>query len=237
MNTYVNDFTTTVKKYHKSLEKYQPLSRVRESELIKRAKKNDLLARQQILESNLRFVFNVAQKFKGKGVALEDLISEGNIGLVTAIDKFDEKKDTKFITYAVWWIKLAMQECIKKNNLQREFETYTEDSVTTSKKIKSSDDEESGELVSNSFIHEQESVAKELSKEQKYILSKLLQKLSDKEQYIIKACYGIDRAPMTLEDIGDSLNISKERVRQIKEKSLRFLRTEIMLMDGISELF
>jgi RNA polymerase primary sigma factor len=238
MNTYVNDFTTTVKKYHKGLTKYKPLSRVRESELLKKAQKNDMFARQEILESNLRFVFNVANKYKGKGVPMEDLISEGNVGLVTAIDRFDEKKDVKFISYAVWWIKQSIQDCIKKNSYKNEFEEYADDSLSSNDKIKSSDEELSKDITNLSFVVEEEiSSKKELDTNQKYIISKLLKKLDDKGQYVMKAYYGIDQNPMTLEDIGDELGLSKERIRQIREKSLKFLRTEIMLMDDVNNLF
>lgn len=238
MNTHVNDFTTTVKKYHKGLNKYKPLSRVRESELLKKAQKNDFFARQEILESNLRFVFNVANKYKGKGVPMEDLISEGNVGLVTAIDRFDEKRDVKFISYAVWWIKQSIQDCIKKNAYKNEFEGYADDNLSCNDSIKSSDEELSKDMINKSFVTEEEASAKkELDTNQKYVISKLLKKLDDKGRYVMKAYYGIDQNPMTLEDIGDELGLSKERIRQIKEKSLKFLRTEILLMEDANNLF
>ena len=78
-NDYVNDFNTTVQTYYKELKKCNPISREKEVELIKKAKKNDLKAKNTILSSNLKFVFDVAKNYKGCGVPLEDLISEGNL--------------------------------------------------------------------------------------------------------------------------------------------------------------
>jgi RNA polymerase primary sigma factor len=78
-NAYINDFNTTVQTYYKELKKCNPISKEKQFELIKRAKKNDLKAKNTILTSNLKFVFDVAKNYKGCGVPLEDLISEGNL--------------------------------------------------------------------------------------------------------------------------------------------------------------
>ena len=101
MNVYVNDFNTTVQTYYTNLKKYKPISREKEKELFKLIKNNNIEAKNELLESHLKFVFNVAKKYKGKGVPLEDLISEGNMGLTKAIEKFDDEKGVKFISYAV----------------------------------------------------------------------------------------------------------------------------------------
>lgn len=78
-NAYINDFNTTVQTYYKELKSCNPISKDREKELITKAKKNNIMARNEILSSNLKFVFNVAKNYKGCGVPLEDLISEGNL--------------------------------------------------------------------------------------------------------------------------------------------------------------
>ena len=117
MNVYVNDFNTTVQTYYSNLKKFKPISREKEKELFKLIKNNDnVQAKQQIIESHLKFVFNVAKKYKGKGIPMEDLISEGNIGLTKAIEKFDDEKGVKFISYAVWWIRQSIQECLTKRS-------------------------------------------------------------------------------------------------------------------------
>lgn len=234
----VNDYTTTVRKYHKELGKYRPLTKVKEKELLSRAKKNDFFARQEILQSNLRFVFNVALGFKGKGVSMEDLISEGNYGLVKAIDKFNEKEDVKFISYAVWWVKESMRACIKKNEAKLDMEIKQDDLVITTTKSKVSE-EENLDIESNETVFSDcyEVNGKELSKAKKHVVNNLLQQLSEREQFVIRASYGIDMPQMTLEDIGSEINVSKERARQIREEALRYLRTQIMLMDNIEDLW
>ena len=127
MNSYANDFTKTVQTYYKDLKKYNPIPKDKELDLIKQAKKNNLLAQNTILSSNLKFVFDIAKKYKGKGVAMEDLIAEGNIGLVKALDKFDTSKNVKFISYAVWWVRQSMKEVIKKRQQQTTIEQNKND--------------------------------------------------------------------------------------------------------------
>ena len=130
MNVYVNDFNTTVQTYYADLKKYKSISREKEQELFKLIKKNDdVQAKNKIIESHLKFVFDVAKKYKGHGVPLEDLISEGNMGLTKAIEKFDENKGVKFISYAVWWIKQAIQECLIKRNKIISNEVPEEDNI------------------------------------------------------------------------------------------------------------
>ena len=113
MNSYVNDFNEAVNNYYESLKKCKPVSREEERKLVKLAKQGDISAKNRILESNLRFVFNVAKNYKGCGVSLNELISEGNMGLIKAIEKFDLTKEVKFISYAVWWIRQGIQAYIK----------------------------------------------------------------------------------------------------------------------------
>lgn len=239
MNSYANDFTKTVQTYYKDLKKYNPISKDNELDLIKQAKKNNLLAKNTILSSNLKFVFDIAKKYKGKGVAMEDLIAEGNIGLVKALDKFDTSKNVKFISYAVWWVRQSMQEVIKKRQQQTTIEISDEESTTSlTNKCQLHDSED--ELVlptENMLSNEDEANSLELNNSQNKILNKLLNKLDPRARYIIKSYYGLDKNEMTLEEIGNELNLSRERVRQIKEKNLRILRSEILLLDNFEDLF
>lgn len=100
--------------YFKTISKYVPLTRKEEKELFKKAKAGDRQAYNTIIESNLRFVVSIAKSYVNKGLDLEDLISEGNVGLLKAYEGFNINKNFKFITYAVWWIRqsilLAIQE-------------------------------------------------------------------------------------------------------------------------------
>ena len=239
MNSYANDFTKTVQTYYKDLKKYNPIPKDKELDLIKQAKKNNLLAQNTILSSNLKFVFDIAKKYKGKGVAMEDLIAEGNIGLVKALDKFDTSKNVKFISYAVWWVRQSMKEVIKKRQQQITIEISDEESTTPlTKKCQLHDSEDDIVLpTENMLSNEDEANSLELNNSQNKILNKLLNKLDPRARYIIKSYYGLDKEEMTLEEIGNELNLSRERVRQIKEKNLRILRSEILLLDNFEDLF
>jgi RNA polymerase primary sigma factor len=99
-------------KYWKDLNKYPPLSRKEEKELIIKAKGGDRHAYNKVINSNLRFVVNVAKEYSKQGLELEDLIAYGNLGLCKGFEKFDSTKDVKLISYAVWWIRQAILEAL-----------------------------------------------------------------------------------------------------------------------------
>ena len=97
-NVYINDFNNTVNNYYNNLKSLSLISKERERELLLKAKEGNLNARNELAQSHLRFVFDVAKKYTGHGVAMEDLIAEGNLGLMKAIEKFDLTQDVKFIS-------------------------------------------------------------------------------------------------------------------------------------------
>ncbi|MDD4007830.1 MAG: sigma-70 family RNA polymerase sigma factor, partial [Sphaerochaetaceae bacterium] len=94
--------------YLKEIDRIPLLSRDEEYELAKKASKGDLAARNKLVEANLRFVISIAKQYQNRGIPLSDLVNEGNIGLMTAVDKFDPDKGYHFISYAVWWIRQAI---------------------------------------------------------------------------------------------------------------------------------
>ena len=98
----------TLNNYLKEIAKYPMLSREDERSLAIRAQAGDQVAKEKLINSNLRFVVKIASKYQNRGLSLSELISEGNLGLITAINKFDYKKDFKLISYAVWWIKQSI---------------------------------------------------------------------------------------------------------------------------------
>lgn len=98
--------------YLKEINKIPLLTREEELELAEKAQKGDKVAKNKMINANLRFVVNVAKKYQNHGLDFEDLISEGNIGLITAIDKFDVSKGYHFISYAVWWIRQSILKAI-----------------------------------------------------------------------------------------------------------------------------
>ena len=232
MNQYANDFTETVRVYYDDLKKYKPLTKAKERRLLKKCKKGNLKAKNEILESNLRFVFDIARHYTGRGVPISELISDGNMGLLRAIEKFDESKDVKFISYAVWWIRQAMLESIKKKNAINfvEIEPNTDNDTSMDKKL--IEDDEDDVSFNNDFSNENDEKEREIKIEQKNIVIKLLNVLDERERDVIESYYGInDKKELTLTDIGKKYNLSSERVRQIKKKGLMKLRTKMLLLN------
>ena len=238
MNQYANDFTETVRVYYDDLKKYKPLTKAKERRLLKKCKKGNLKAKNEILEANLRFVFDIAKHYTGRGVPISELISDGNMGLLRAIDKFDESKDVKFISYAVWWIRQAMLESIKKRNTINfvEIEPNTDNDSSIDKKL--IEDDEDDVSFNNDFSNENDEKSREVTENQRNIITSLIGTLSDRERDIVENYYGInDKKELTLTDIGKKYNLSSERVRQIKLNAIRKLRSKILLYDDLEDLF
>lgn len=238
MNQYANDFTETVRVYYDDLKKYKPLTKAKEKRLLKKCKKGNLKAKNEILEANLRFVFDIAKHYTGRGVPISELISDGNIGLLRAIEKFDESKDVKFISYAVWWIRQAMLESIKRRNAINfvEIEPNTDNDSSMDKKL--IEDDEDDVFFNNDFSNENDEKSIEVSENQRNIITSLIGTLSDRERDIVENYYGInDKKELTLTDIGKKYNLSSERVRQIKLNAIRKLRSKILLYDDLEDLF
>ena len=234
MNQYANDFTSTVRTYYDELKRTKPLSRMKERRLIKLAKRGDLKARNEILEANLKFVFDVAKRYTGRGVSIGDLISEGNLGLVKALDKFDESKNVKFISYAVWWIRHSMLDAIQKKELMNsvEIELGSDNDNLFDKKFSDEDDEsytnEPGFTVDNTI---------ERMSEQNSLINKMFSNLSKRELKVITHSFGIDgKRKMNLIELGNELGITSERVRQIKTNAIRKMRSSAMMFDNVEDL-
>ena len=238
MNQYANDFTETVRVYYDDLKKYKPLTKAKERRLLKKCKKGNLKAKNEILEANLRFVFDIAKHYTGRGVPISELISDGNMGLLRAIDKFDESKNVKFISYAVWWIRQAMLESIKKKNAINfvEIEPNTDNDSYIDKRL--IEDDEDDTSFNKELSNENDEKSKEISENQRNIITNIIGTLSDRERDIIENYYGLNNSKeLTLSEIGKKYNLSSERVRQIKLVSLRKLRSKILLYDDLEDLF
>ena len=232
MNQYANDFTNTVRTYYDELKKYKPLTKAKERRLLKKCKKGNLKAKNEILEANLRFVFDIAKHYTGRGVSISELISDGNMGLLRAIDKFDETKDVKFISYAVWWIRQAMLESIKKKKLVNFVEIEPNIDNDSSMDRKLIEDDEDDVPSNDRFVNEGDEKNKETIENQKNIISSLITVLSDRERDVIENYYGLgNKKELTLTEIGEKYNLSCERIRQIKRQSLKKLRTKMLLLD------
>ena len=251
--------------YLKEIKKIEPLSPQEEVALAQQAKTGDTIAFQKLVTHNLRFVVAMAKKFQGQGVPFEDLINEGNLGLIRAVNTFDETRGFKFISYAVWWITQRIRTAIQKTGrvvrlpshitesmgklyrksleLEQEFEReptteeMAEISDTTIKWIEDlvksysgpvSLEDSSAEdrplieyLISNDPRPEMQLMQESLKNE----IKNLIKKLKDREAHVLTEYYGLgEDDPKTLEQIGEQLDLSGERVRQIKERALQRLR-------------
>lgn len=230
--------------YYNDLKSCVPLTRKREKELFVLAKKGDLNARNEIIKSNLRYVVVVANRMRGYGYPLSELISEGNMGLIRAFESFDETKGIRFYCYAIWWIRQYMQAYIKKmidtDNVEvSNHDDSFEDGKSLFEKGSIGDAEDynsdSDDLILNT--NGQSSYDNDGPAHIASVIEELMSTLSDRERLILRKYYGFDDKPKNLEEIGDELNITQERVRQIKSRSIKKMRQEILLKPNLTTIY
>jgi RNA polymerase primary sigma factor len=266
-----NRDSQSIEKYLQEIGRVDMVTPEEEVELARRIRMGDQQSLERLVSANLRFVVSVAKKYQNLGLPLNDLINEGNLGLVKAAQRFDETRGFKFISYAVWWIRQSIIQAIAENSrlvrlplnkvgsltkinkafsaLEQEFEREPtaeelansldigEDEVKTTLAVASrhvSMDAPFEEGESNSLIDVLENPdAQNADFEMDYTYSlsveteRSLSLLTEREREVLKLFYGIgvDNA-MTLSDIGETLGLTRERVRQIKDKSINKLRAE-----------
>ena len=252
--------------YLKEINKIPLLNHEEETELAIKAKNGDKAAKDKIVNANLRFVINVAKKYQNRGLELGDLISEGNIGLLTAIEKFDVTKGYHFISYAVWWIRQTILKaiCEKGRAIRIPMNRMNElVQIEKAKKLvhgKKSENEEI-ETIAKMLGMEKQHVNEMLEinrdmisldaqvenkdgdigtvgdfvKDEKYsnvdekVITENLQKdienvlgtLKPAEEKVIRLRYGLDgEKPMSLPQVGEECNLTKERIRQIEKTAI-----------------
>jgi RNA polymerase primary sigma factor len=203
----------------------------------------------ELLEGNLRFVITVAKQYQGQGVDFSDLVAEGNIGLMKAIQSFDWTKNLRFISYAVWWIRQSILQSLNEHSRTiripvNVIQDLYKEKKRTDKTGERIDDRfanlpstinlqtqinEDGDTLIDLIVNKDSDMPDEVfnnGEQLKDGLFNIMNILDERERQIIEDYYGISGTPRTLEDIGSDFSLTKERVRQIKEKALRKLRNE-----------
>ena len=257
-----------VRMYLKEIGRVPLLTAQEEVQLAKQMEAGDEEAQKRLAEANLRLVVSIAKRYVGRGMLFLDLIQEGNLGLIKAVEKFDYNKGYKFSTYATWWIRQAITRAIadqartiripvhmvetinklirvSRNLLQklnrdptaeeiaeemdisvervREIMKIAQEPVSLETPIGEEEDSHLGD-----FIEDQEAQAPAdaasflLLKEQ---LEEVLSTLTPREMRVLRLRFGLDDGrARTLEEVGQSFGVTRERIRQIEAKALRKLR-------------
>ena len=203
----------------------------------------------ELLEGNLRFVITVAKQYQGQGVDFSDLVAEGNIGLMKAINSFDWTKNLRFISYAVWWIRQSILQSLNEHSRTiripvNVIQDLYKEKKRTDKTGERIDDRfanlpstinlqtqinEDGDTLIDLIVNKDSDMPDEVFNNDTQLkdgLFSIMNVLDERERQIVEDYYGISGTPRTLEDIGSDFSLTKERVRQIKEKALRKLRNE-----------
>ena len=235
----VSDYEQSTGAYLKEIGGFKPLTKKDEMKLWRRLKKNpeDSDAKNKLITSNLKFVVSVANSYKGRGLSMSDLVAEGNMGLLKAYTKFDPKRDVKFISYSVHWIRQSILEALQKRNSMD-----SEDLPLDYEKQEAGVDEDYLEAENTpdlvNFMENAADNEMERTNKQKQALSSLFTSLTEREKNIIIRYFGINgHEGETLEEIGDTMNLTKERVRQIKEDGMKKLRSHAMECPDIVKIY
>lgn len=260
-----------LKIYLQEIGQIPVLTEEEERELGRRSRQGDETARKRLAEGCLKLVVSLAKHYTGRGVALLDLIQEGNMGLMHAAEKYDYQKENRFSTYAAWWIKESMQRAIDQQSREIRVPVHVAENMKRVQKAarelqqtlgreahpeeiarklgdKSEDDVknilacmqnpvsletpvgETGEDSLGDLVEDKTQATPEEAMEQlvrREEVKELLESLSQRESQVIRMRYGLDGGKThTLEEIGEQLGVTRERVRQIENRALEKLRTK-----------
>lgn len=206
--------------YHRDISRFRTLNAEEEQELLKQVKLGDEQARKTLIESNLRLVTKIARQYRRPKIELLDLIQEGNIGLIEAVDKFDAEMGYRFSTYAVWSIRKAIQEFLGEENTIESLDSIIEDD---GEEVFLSDMIKDAETILGGPSCEIIDAQLEQIEEQQRIFERL-DTIPKREREVLMMLYGFKGKPMSLQDIADQLGMSHERVRCIKNTALERLK-------------
>jgi RNA polymerase primary sigma factor len=240
--------------YLREINKVRLLTRTEEETLAREAARGSIKSKEKLVRANLRFVVNIAKKYQRRGLPLEDLISEGNIGLLRAIDRFDVEKGYHFISYAVWWIRQSILNAISEKartirlpanramelaQIENALElgssppgrmsrllAVAREPVSLDAPVGPGDDASPfGDTVEDrSNLSQDDRVISQALRDD---IQAVLGTLARKEAEIIAARFGLNGGrALSLRELGVRYRLTKERIRQIEKKALRQLQTQ-----------
>ena len=243
--------------YLDEISKVPLLSRDEEMELARKAFRGNVAAQERLARHNVRFVVSVAKKFQNRGVPLVDLIGEGNLGLMTAARKFDPDRGVKFISYAVWWIRQAVQAAIARHGrpvrvpLNRTADLSRLGRTTTLLKDKlgrmptteelaratgltveavrldhpTRDGDNSERIERFTALDQEGTDAPAIANSQTSDIEAALATLPPRDAKVLRLYFGLeDGNSRTLEEIGRMMGVTRERIRQLRDRALTRLR-------------
>ena len=240
-----------IKRYLDDIRKTKPLSREEEQVLFRLRSQGNEKAREKLISANMRFVLKVALQYRGCPIPLPDLVNEGCMGLTRAVESFDHTRGLKFISYAVWWIKAYITRAINEHGNMirlpanqhlkvrkalkdkaagkelseevRQLMQLGEKGISFDAPISGESKSSFGEVLADNNADNPESKT-EIEKMEN-LATQLVDELPQREQQVLCGLYGINNhKPQTLREVGESLNISHERVRQLRDQALRRIR-------------
>ena len=209
--------------YLDEIGREQLLSEDEERKLASRIQKGDERALNRLIETNLRFVVSIARQYQGQGLSMEDLVSEGNMGLMKAAAKFDGSRGLRFVNYAVVFIRQQIEKALKKENSDLRVES---DANGQSRSV----DAPLGSKTNMSLLSVLENTGEPHADERTYsseietAVEYALQMLTERERLVVDAYFGIGQDHLTMAEIASDMNLKRERVRQIRDKAVRHLR-------------
>lgn len=229
--SYCNMENSALNKYLDEIGKEVQLSDQEELLLSERIQKGDARAISKLVEANLKFVVSIARQYKGKGIDMEDLVSEGNIGLMKAAAKFDASRGVRFVNYAVVYVRQAIEKFIEQQSGLFQVPKDVKDEVTARQQsaplsVDAPLGHRSNLSLLSVLVNQDAPMADERvhSEAIEDAIEFALGLLDKRESRVVNAYFGIGQEHETMAEIAEDMELKRERVRQIRDKAVRKLR-------------
>jgi RNA polymerase primary sigma factor len=257
--------TEEIQQYIKDIRKLPVITHNRQEEIFELMKNKNISKKErkelydELVVGNLRFVISIAKSYQNQGMDFMDIISEGNIGLIKASERFDPTSGVKFISYAVWWIRQSIMASLNDNSrtirlpsniIQESQKQRKEELLDNHNLIINQDDDHSNsnlpycvglnseinedgdqliDVIPNQNADNPENSLNSIEEIKKKV-SLMLSVLDDREKTIIERYYGLTGIESNLEDLGEEFGCTKERIRQLRDKAIKKLRNESFVL-------